>query len=149
MGCLSPVNEMQSDCQSTKAVDRKAEGLLQHMHQGLSLVTIQRAWKTKLLQMEPDKAQRDHASDCFASTRPGGKRFAASTDEFCRISGLSITKCLLKAQADVEKAGEPKPKFQGPQPEIVVQPTRIGLKAGRRSEDRRQTSQMNHKKQHE
>jgi hypothetical protein len=76
------------------------------MHQGLSLVTIQRTWKTKLLQMEPDKAQRDHASNCFASTRPGGKRFDASTDEVCRISGLSIAKCFLKAQADVDKAGE-------------------------------------------
>jgi hypothetical protein len=69
-------------------------------------MAIHRARKTKLLQVEPDKAQRDHSSDGFASTRPGGKRFAASTDEICRVAGLSIAKCLLKAQADVEKASK-------------------------------------------
>jgi uncharacterized protein involved in propanediol utilization len=69
-------------------------------------MAIHRARKTKLLQVEPDKAQRDHSSDGFASTRPGGKGFAASTDEICRVAGLSIAKCLLKAQADVEKASK-------------------------------------------
>jgi hypothetical protein len=83
------------------------------MHQGLSLMAIHWAWKTKLLQVEADKAQRDHASECFASTCPGCKRFGASTDEVCRVAGLSITKSLMNAQADVEEADERQPKFEG------------------------------------
>jgi hypothetical protein len=76
-------------------------------------MAIHWAWKTKLLQVEADKAQRDHASECFASTCPGCKRFGASTDEVCRVAGLSITKSLMNAQADVEEAVSASPSSKG------------------------------------
>jgi hypothetical protein len=69
-------------------------------------MTIPWAWKTKLLQVQAQKAQRDHTCDCFASTRPGCKRFGASTVELGRISGLSIAQPFVNAQADMEQAGK-------------------------------------------
>jgi hypothetical protein len=66
-----------------------------------------------------------------------------------RISGLSIAQPFVNAQADMQQAGERQAKFQGLQQGVVVQANGIGLKAGWCSEGRRQTSQMNHKKQHE
>ena len=96
--------------------------------------------------MQPNKAQRDYASDCFASTRPCWKRFGASTVELGRISSLSIAKPFVNAQADMQQAGERQAKFQGLQQGVVVQATGIGLKAGWCSEGRRQPSKMNHKK---